>query len=153
VSHLSLSLGPSIMRLLLSSISFTTSVTPKMCWATYLIVCHRRCAACSRLSCLNDNAAGTMPRDGRCPTVIMPLTIWRIVDNLLTIIDQVALAIIHILCIEHQRQRNEHQLENGRVGDARVIPEAGSTPTSAVPGGRTKTNQVSLKRTRQIFRI
>ena len=44
------------------------------------------------------------------------------IDNLLTIIDQVALAIIHILCIEHQRLRNEHQLENGRGGDARVKP-------------------------------
>ena len=52
----------------------------------------------------------------------MPLIIWRIIDNLLTKIDQVALALIHILCIEHRRQRNEHQLEYGRGGDARVIP-------------------------------
>ena len=48
----SLSLGSSAMRLLKSSMSFETSVTPNVCLTTYSIVRHRPCAACSWSLCL-----------------------------------------------------------------------------------------------------
>ena len=140
------------MRLLLSSISFTTSVTPKMCWATYLIVRHRPCAACSWLSCLNDNAAGTMPRVGsremsNCDNALDNLANhWQSPDKNWSGCSRLNTYLMYWTPAPKKRAPT-------RIWTRRTYQEAGSTPTSAVPGGWTKINQVSLKRTRQIFRI